>query len=289
MSGIFNSSISGTLDSIRNNVSSSIDDAQRNPVLGKALDIVDPGRSRLALSGLLKGGARAGGVTGATPNVRFSAQTTDWRIRISLAQGADYFYRESNAGILEPLKNTNGVIFPYTPQISVTHSAKYGSTNLTHSNYTNYFYEGSEVQAISVSSEFTVQNSEEGRYVLACIQFFRSATKMFFGQGTHIGHPPPMVFLNGYGNFYFPNVPCVITSFQHTMPADVDYVNVTSGGTTVVDENTGARDTIGSDFVRLPTSSTITVSLQPIYTRRNLTNFDLNEFAKGKLLGGGFI
>ena len=172
MSNGFISSISGTLDSVRNNVSSSIDDAQRNPVIGKALDIVDPSRSRLALSGLLKGGGRSSGVTSSTPNVRFSAQTTDWRIRISLAQSADYFYRSTDAGILEPLKNTNGVIFPYTPQISVTHSAKYGSQTLTHSNYTNYFYEGSEVQSITLSSEFTVQNSEEGRYVLACIQFF---------------------------------------------------------------------------------------------------------------------
>ena len=48
----------------------------------------------------------------------------DWRVRLSLAPGADYLYKvkpSSNAGILEPLAQTDGVIFPYTPAISVNY------------------------------------------------------------------------------------------------------------------------------------------------------------------------
>jgi hypothetical protein len=39
---------------------------------------------------------------------------TDWRVVLRLAPGATYLYNEPQAGLLQPLKTTNGVIFPYT-------------------------------------------------------------------------------------------------------------------------------------------------------------------------------
>ena len=209
-----------------------------------------------------------------------------------MASAADYFYAGSNGGIMAPLKDTNGVIFPYTPQISVTHAARYGSQNLTHSNYTNYFYEGSEVQAITIAGEFTVQTVDEGKYLLACVYFFRAATKMFFGQGANVGHPPPMVFLNGYGSHYFPNVSCVVTSFQHTLPQDVDYISVPTDGGKQYYENDSKSSSNSNLYTRVPTNSTLSVTLQPIYTRQNqYNNFNLNDFAAGKLIKGkgGYI
>ena len=292
MADSFFSSISESFNNAKDSVSNAIDTAQNNDVVKKALDIVDPGQARLALSGLLKGGSK-NGAKGLTPSVKFQAEGSDWRVKISLADAAKYFYKDANPGILQPLISTGGVIYPYTPQISVTHAAKYGSQNLTHSNYTNYFYEGSEVQAINVTGEFTVQTEEEGRYVLACIQFFRASTKMFFGTGQNVGAPPPMVFLNGYGSYYFPNVPCVVTSFQHTMGQDVDYMNVPVGGTMINDvDNGGGISMIGGGYARMPTISTLAVTLQPIYTRRNLHDkFALDKFARGDLIkgNGGFI
>ena len=271
----FTSSISGIYDSASKATSDIMGRISTGSVADKALDVLDPSKSRLAIAGLFKGGTKGTKAQyGIAPTVKFTNETTDWRVKISLGAKADYFYKANDKGLLEPLEKTGGVIFPYTPQISVTHAARYGSQNLTHSNYTNYFYEGSEVQAITISGDFTVQNIQEGQYVMACIQFFRSVTKMFFGQGANVGHPPPMVFLSGYGTPYFPNVPCVVTNFQHTLPQDVDYINIYAG----VNE------------VRLPTTSTMSVTLQPIYSRRNLAdNFDLNEFAKGNLLNGKFI
>ena len=291
MADNFFSSMSESLSNVRDTVAGAIDDAQKNSIVKGALDILDPGQARLALSGLLKGGVKNKAVNGLTPNVRFQAESNDWRVKISLADSADYFYKDPNPGILAPLKSTGGVIYPYTPQISVTHAAKYGSQNLTHSNYTYYFYEGSEVQAINITGEFTVQTIEEGKYVLACIQFFRSATKMFFGQGAHVGSPPPMVFLNGYGSYYFPNVPCVVTSFQHTMGQDVDYINIPVTGQVIVNDD-GSKGTVGDKFTRLPTISSLAVTLQPIYSRRSLAdNFALDKFARGDLIkgNGGFI
>jgi hypothetical protein len=123
----------------------------------------------------------------------------------------------------------NGVIFPYTPNVQVTHTANYSQQKFTHSNHPGYYYENSEVAAITISGDFTVQNIEEGQYLLAAITFFRAATKMWFGadgKGKQAGFPPPMVFLNGYGADYLPNVPCVITNFSHTMPQDCDYMDI---------------------------------------------------------------
>lgn len=227
----------------------------------------------------------------------------DWRVRISLSDSSTLFYQsEAGAGIQFPLKSTRGVIFPYTPAISVTHNANYGVTKLTHSNYAAYFYEGSEISAITISGDFTVQSIEEGKYLLAAVSFFRSCTKMFFGdQDNQIaGNPPPMVFLNGYGKYYFPNVPCVITNFTHTLPADVDYIEVSHYGNDVSptsqSNNSGEfkaeNELLSVAATRVPTSSTISISVQPVYSRKFVhENFNLNEFAKGSLLlgKGGFI
>jgi hypothetical protein len=281
-------SLKSTGESIGNAIESAGKD---NKFVNSALNIIDPGKARLAVAGLLKGGVKSEQRNTTAPNIQFAAGNADWRIKISLANSADYFYQGNNPGIMAPLIQSGGVIFPYTPQISVTHAARYGSQNLTHSNYTNYFYEGSEVQAITISGDFTVQDPQEGAYLLAAIYFFRSATKMFFGQGSKVGNPPPMVYLNGYGSHYFPNVPCVVTNFQHSLPQDVDYLEVpTSGGQTVA-ENDGRRST-NTLTTRVPTTSTISISLQPIYTRKNLyDNFNLEDFAAGKLINGkgGYI
>jgi LysM repeat protein len=43
----------------------------------------------------------------------------DWRVRLSLAPGANYLYAGKNPGIMQPLQATNGVVFPYTPTIQV--------------------------------------------------------------------------------------------------------------------------------------------------------------------------
>jgi hypothetical protein len=275
----------------------------------KLLDVLDPRSARLSLAGLAPGGSAVAMGSGKS-NIKFAGTSVDWRVKLSLAESATYFYKTgTDAGLLEPLRQSGGVIFPYTPTISVTHAARYSNQQLTHSNYTNYSYEGSEVQAITIAGEFTAQNNVEAAYVLACIQFFRAATKMWFGgTGDRVGNPPPMVFLNGYGIHYFPNVPCVITSFQHTMPAEVDYISAVTNtvSTSMADQSdvetkrlaqkSGSSYGTKSDITMIPTTSSMSVTLQPIYSRKNIYyNSNLDEFAKGSLIGnsktgkGGFI
>ena len=249
-----------------------------------------------------------------------AAADDDWRVRISLADGAKIFYKATGKDankLMAPLNDTNGVIFPYTPTITLTHVANYGATTPVHSNYAQQFYTNSEVQDFTISGEFTVQGIDEGKYLLAVIYFFRSATKMFFGGGTNAGNPPPIVFLDGYGSHYFPHVPCVISNFTHTMPNEVDYIQIPTTETTLTEPNIGTvNDSLGAPnfnvpgkaitkataqatksvtaSTRVPAVSTVSITLKPIYSRNNLHDrFNLDKFAAGQLISapgyGGFL
>jgi hypothetical protein len=148
----------------------------------------------------------------------------DWRVRLSLAPNATYLYRAASPGILAPLAATNGVIFPYTPSIDTSYTANYDKTDLTHSNYRGYFYKSSSINDVNIRGTFTAQDTREAQYLLAVIHFFRSVTKMFYGQDAEAGTPPPLVYLSGLGQYQFNNHPCVVTSFTYNLPTDVDYI-----------------------------------------------------------------
>lgn len=278
-----------------------------------------PSNIRRSVAGLLPGGSSVPSVFAQSPGVQFGAtQDTDndWRVRISISPSSKILYWDSvssgsTAGLLAPLKNTDGFIFPYVPTVTVAHSATYSSVPLTHSNYTQFFYESSSVAAINISGDFTVQNIDEGQYFLAALYFFRAVTKMFYGSsGEYQGSPPPIVYLDGYGQHYLPHVPCVVTSFSHTMPNDVDYIEILTPqsltSTTASRTTTGAMGTIklpsvrgtnatengittttvNSAFNRVPTVSTFNLTLQPVISRTQAIDFNYKEFARGGLIVG---
>lgn len=163
-----------------------------------------------------------------TPTFVDPRSADDWRVRLSLAPNADYLYRaaKDESHILLPLKATNGVIFPYTPTISTSYTASYDPIDLTHTNYKFYQYRNSAVGDISISGEFTAQDTNEARYLLAVIHFFKSVTKMFYGNDTNppAGTPPPLLYLSGYGSYQFDKHPVVVSNFSYSLPADVDYI-----------------------------------------------------------------
>lgn len=152
----------------------------------------------------------------------------DWRVRLRLAPNANYLYKagqkQGGPGILAPLAVTDGVIFPYTPSIETSYQAKYDTYDLTHSNYRGYFYKSSAVENISIKGTFTAQDTREAAYLLAVIHFFKSVTKMFYGQDQQAGTPPPLVYLSGFGKYQFNESPCVVSSFNYSLPNDVDYI-----------------------------------------------------------------
>jgi hypothetical protein len=278
-----------------------------NGSTAKTVNLLDPSNSNpLPTSGLAKGGTQAqpefmknmfntnGGAGADTGQVSFADTSDDWRVRISVNPGSGVLYRAPNPGILTPLLATDGVIFPFVPSITVNHSAKYGSRSVTHTNYTNYFYESSEVQNLQVTGDFAVQNKSDADYFMAVIYFFRAATKMFYGNsGQYQGSPPPILYLNGFGKHYFPNVPCVLTYFNHQLPNDVDYVETSSSVDTNQQQNSNQLgnqlNMISVTKNRVPTSSTITLQLQPVYSRKRQTEFDHEAFARGAQIDKGFM
>jgi hypothetical protein len=248
---------------------------------------------------------------------------TDWRVVLRLAPNSNYLYNAPTPGLLQPLKTTNGVIFPYTPTISTAYKAVYSPYDLTHSNYRGYFYQNSYVDQITLNATFTAQSTSDAAYVLAVIHFFRSVTKMFYGQDAQRGSPPPLVFLSGLGDYQFNNHPCVVSQFNYTLPADVDYIS--SGSPNNLGLNLqplqnlysttlnavaptatrlaaaflppGAQNSLPAPLQQIllnnptyvPSKIDIQLSLYPVQSRQQVsTQFSLRNFANGQLLKGGF-
>lgn len=246
----------------------------------------------------------------------------DWRVRLRLAPAAKYLYNSDNPGILQPLKITDGVIFPYTPTITTAYKANYNNYDLTHSNYRGYFYQNSYVEPIQIQAQFTAQNTTEANYLLAVIHFFRSVTKMFYGQDAQRGAPPPLTYLTGLGEYQFNEHPCVVSQFNYTLPADVDYIRAGSAnqlGTNLISQRDRQTVSTGSLFGGLnrlaaalltkgaipnlpgpstlglnrptyvPTKMEISVILLPIQSRNQISKqFSVRDFANGNLIKGGF-
>jgi hypothetical protein len=253
------------------------------------------------------------------------AQSSDWRVRLRLAPNSTYLYNAFQPGLLTPLsakEGTDGVVFPYTPSIDTAYKANYESYDLTHSNYRGYFYKNSYVDAVNIRAQFTAQDTVEADYLLAVIHFFRSATKMFYGQDSQRGSPPPMVYLSGHGGFQFNEHPCVISQFNYQLPNDVDYIRAQTfnrNGTDLLANRTrtsipgnplsfginrllnnaltqGALDTrptqdnlpLGTPTY-VPTKMEMSISLLPMQSRQQVSKqFSLRAFANGNLLQGGF-
>ena len=276
-----------------------------------------------------KGATSTRGLTGPLLNARsqasqqdaanFAAQG-DWRVRLALAPGATYLYKAAagKRGILEPLAATDGVVFPYTPTISLTYAASYDPTELTHSNYKFFTYRSSGIDSITITCEFTAQDTFEANYLLAVIHFFRSVTKMFYGQDENPtrGTPPPLCYLFGLGTFQFNRHPLAITSFNYTLPIDVDYIKAgtlgsapgvnTAPATTPINTSAISNDRLAAsgaypggqekptvfrapigEVTYVPTKISLTIAAVPTVTRNDISNaFSLEKYGTGELLKG---
>jgi len=206
--------------------------------------------------------------------------------------------------ILQPLVDTKGIIFPYTPDVTFGGTANYSSWHFTHSNYQQYQYQNSSPSEIQITATFTAQTNEEARYLLGTLAFLRSATMIDFGteavKRDTAGTPPPVLRFSYLGQRMFNKIPVVVQNFSYILERDIDYVECTFPGTTPAGrQQVGVGQLIkgGPDLpitknVRtwVPTQITITIMLgiqqNPKYTR---DNFDLDAFKRGDLINKGFI
>ena len=247
------------------------------------------------------------------------ATREDWRVRLVLAESADYLYKAQPPGILEPLIATKGIVFPYTPVINVTYTASYDQQSLTHNNYKVVQYQSSSVDNVQITCDFTAQDTFEANYVLAVIHFLRSATKMFYGQDEKpkLGTPPPLLFLKGYGAFQFDMHPLVISTITYNLPNDIDYIRASSTTTLAgVSKDTNATLNANNGTNRqlptgvapggapqptvfsnpssgtreptyVPTKIQFLITCIPVVSRKDISDrFSFKDYATGKLLRG---
>ena len=127
------------------------------------------------------------------------------------------------------LSKSCGIIFPYTPQISITHPVNYENTEIIHSNLAINHYKNTPPPTISLDAVFTADTRANALHMLSALWFLRAVTKCDFGEranadeNTVAGMPPPVLYLNGY-NSILDNIPVVVTSFNYSLPKDKDYV-----------------------------------------------------------------
>ena len=292
-------------------------------------DIASAGR--LASSGLTAGAESVGDIMSAVSLFSDTANANDWRVRLSLPNWASF----QTSPVLTPLKDAGGMVFPYTPQITIKSGAKYSSEPVVHTNYPFNAFKTSEPGSIEITASMNVEDSTQALYWIAAVHYLRSVSKMFSGPDPKAGNPPPVVFLNGYGQYVFKNVPVVITNFNTTLPADCDYIACDVVGSAmgniegVADSIGSLADTLSSALgnaipglsgvanavssiaggvgqvagllgtfgvggstsagtAYVPTKSTFSVTVQPVYSRNSARKFSLDRFVQGGYINNSF-
>lgn len=232
------------------------------------------------------------------------SEASDWRVKLStnfdaLAGG------DVSGHPFEHLKNTNGMVFPFTPSITMTHKANYTVTDPTHNNFSYQGYKNSSVEDITITCDFPVNTFADGQYWIAATTFLKSATKMFYGQSTPQGNPPIVCYLSGYGPYIFNGIPVVIKSYQVELKDNVSYKRIpTAVATSSLDGESTIMITgkVGTDSVPfndsmttkaadsanqtwVPMMSTITVIVSPIYNRERIRQFSMKDYTRGTYAG----
>ncbi|NBP58019.1 hypothetical protein EBU71_16070 [bacterium] len=258
----------------------------------------------------------------------------DWRVRLSIPPGDPW-----TSELFKPLRNAGGLIFPYTPTITISHSANYNDQPITHQNYQFVAYQYSKVSDITIVGDFIIEDAEQAQYWLSALHFLRSVTKMYSGEdGALAGNPPPLLVFNAYGDYVFKNIPVVVKSFSVTLPKEVDYITtkinelpnprlIESGGgpldklggfaglaagvlgaagqtkaanaiTSLVNGTSVARGFGGSvkpggtsseNDSHVPTQSSFTVTIMPVYSRTKVRQFSLSKFVQGGYVKEGYL
>lgn len=216
-----------------------------------------------------------GGITGAIKNELGNAlgnllgfplggnlQNGDGIVRLSFKPAHPY---ASYPGIMAPLQQTGGMIFPYRPTIEISRPVNYTSLDLVHSLHgIRQFKNGGEIQ-ISITGEFQAQSYEEASYLQACIHFLRTSSLMSFGRGGAVpaGMPPPVLNLNAYGANNLNNLPVTMDSYVTNYPNEVDYIRVN-----------------GNDVA---TQMNLMVQLKVALQPSQMRDFNLDSFAAGNM------
>jgi len=291
--------------------------------IGQSITSLDPSNIRKTIAGFTNFnlGRGAGTSVSFVGDITGANSPSDWRVYLIDRDG----YLVNQYDTFQPLKETsNGIVFPYTPSITMSYRAAYENIQGVQTNYPVPTYQQSMVDTISVRGTFTANSRKEAQYLLTVLHFLRSATKSRFGSDPQAGTPPPILYLRGYGEGMFNDVPVVVTQAGYTLPADVDYIDIGSPASkavldaqnqslTVTRDDEGnilpgsdaadaarvsARLNLESGVVnsdslfkktKVPTEIDIDLQLQVIYKRSDMASLSSRDFFSGDLVKKGFL
>jgi len=170
-------------------------------------------------------------------------------------------------GILSPLSQTGGMIFPYRPTVDINRTVNYENVTPVHGMQEFKSFRNNTGATINITGQYSAQTIEEARYLQAALHFLRTASLMSFGRGGAVpaGMPPPVLNLSAYGPNNMVNVPVILDNVVNAYPNDVDYVRVD-----------------GND---IPTLITISTQFSVQLSASQLRNFNLDAFASGNMQG----
>ncbi len=224
------------------------------------------------LTNLLGDGAATTTTTAATSTTmgrEIPEAAADHRIRIRAKPGMES--EIYGTGPISMFNDTNGLVFPYTPQISWEQTVNYSALNLVHVNQDFNYYGSTPNLQLSIGGRFTAQNNIQAQYCFAVIHFLRTVSKMRFGQSDQKrGLPPPMLVLDGYGDYMFNQLPIIINRYSIELQNDIDYVSVP------LEQGTAW---VPTDFI---IGVTVTIQNPPQQWR---DQFNLDSFRNGQMLG----
>jgi len=204
----------------------------------------------------------------------------DTRVRLRAMRGdaqmLSVYGEQVDTNLLSILYETDGMMFPYTPTISVSQTVNYNSTELVHTNGDIATYARTPSVGLSVTADFTVQNQREGRYTLACLHFLRTVSKMYFGEidkaAGKAGLPPPVLIFEGYGDYMFNNLPVIVKSHSYTLDKTMNMVTVNTP----------------NGMAKLPSLFQVQIELQVQQTPTQMRKeFSLDKFRTGELMTSG--
>jgi hypothetical protein len=198
-----------------------------------------------------------------------SGNAEDWRVRINCNFGL------FGEGAFYLLQDTNGVVWPYNPSITIATKANYSPIDTVHNNYTMWAYKNSSVEDIQISGDFSCETEQDAAYWIQATTFFKASTKMFFGRSANAGNPPIICNLSGYGPGVLNSIPVIVKQFSVDLPEDVNYIKCSSN-------NFGQATWV-------PILSKISVTVSPIYNRSKLRQFSLQEYSSGSMSTKGYI
>lgn len=284
------------IDALQNSSLANIAGVSGNP-LGGINQLKSLGPTATNLANQASGSATAVAESATTPSVSTDGTMPtvvvpgkrapkDFRVRLGPPVSMiNQIYGENTASnILTPLRLTQGLMFPFTPTIDWGQSVQYKTVSLIHSLQDFNAFEETPSTNISVSGTFVIQNDKDARYMLACLHFLRTVSKMYFGKASFTdpaarsdpeakpslaGMPPPVLIFSGYGDYMFNDLPVILKDHSYTFKQDVSYIDFEVNGS----------------MVRLPSILDISLKLVVQNSPKRLKDeFDLDKFRTGALM-----